>query len=46
MKPKLSEYVKVVDASEILGVSQGTARMWAEAEKVQCTAIQSMTTSV
>jgi len=28
---KLSEYVKVAEAAEILGVSQGTVRSWAEA---------------
>jgi excisionase family DNA binding protein len=27
--PKLSEYVKVAEAAEILGVSQGTVRTWA-----------------
>jgi len=34
MKKKLSEYVKVAEASEILGVSQGTIRTWAEAGKL------------
>lgn len=32
---KLSEYVKVAEAAEILGVSQGTLRTWAEAGKVR-----------
>jgi excisionase family DNA binding protein len=27
---KLNEYVKVAEAAEILGVSQGTVRAWAE----------------
>jgi len=31
---KLSEYVKVAEAAEILGVSQGTVRTWAEAGKI------------
>ena len=34
MKTKLSEYVKVAKAAEILGVSQGTVRAWAEAGKI------------
>ncbi|MEZ6081641.1 MAG: helix-turn-helix domain-containing protein [Pirellulaceae bacterium] len=34
MKAKLSEYVKVAEAAEILGVSQGTVRTWAEAGKL------------
>jgi len=34
MKTKLSEYVKVAEAAEILGVSQGTLRNWAEAGKI------------
>jgi excisionase family DNA binding protein len=34
MKIKLSEYVKVAEAAEILGVSQGTVRTWAEAGKI------------
>jgi excisionase family DNA binding protein len=34
MKTKLSEYVKVAEAAEILGVSQGTVRAWAEAGKL------------
>jgi len=34
MKTKLSEYVKVAEAAEILGVSQGTVRVWAEAGKI------------
>lgn len=33
-KAKLSEYVKVAEAAEILGVSQGTVRTWAEAGKI------------
>jgi DNA-binding transcriptional MerR regulator len=33
-KPKLSEYVKVAEVAEILGVSQGTVRAWAEAGKI------------
>jgi excisionase family DNA binding protein len=31
---KLSEYVKVAEAAEILGVSQGTLRTWAENGKI------------
>lgn len=31
---KLTEYVMVAEAVEILGVSQGTVRTWAEAGKV------------
>lgn len=31
---KLNEYVKVAEAAEILGVSQGTVRTWAEAGKI------------
>jgi len=31
---KLSEYVKVAEAAQILGVSQGTIRAWAEAGKI------------
>ena len=31
---KLSEYVKVAEAAEILGVSQGTLRTWAEDGKI------------
>jgi len=31
---KLSEYVKVAEAAEILGVSQGTVRAWAEGGKI------------
>jgi len=31
---KLNEYVKVAEAAEILGVSQGTVRAWAEAGKI------------
>ena len=34
MKTKLSEYVKVADAAEILGVSQGTVRTWAARGKI------------
>jgi len=34
MKKKLSEYVKVAEAAEILGVSQGTVRTWAESGKI------------
>ena len=34
MKTRLSEYVKVAEAAEILGVSQGTVRAWAEASKI------------
>ena len=34
MKTKLSEYVKVAEAAEILGVSQGTLRNWSEAGKI------------
>ena len=34
MKIKLSEYVKVAEAAEILGVSQGTIRTWAESGKI------------
>jgi excisionase family DNA binding protein len=32
---KLSEYVKVAEAAEILGVSQGTVRTWAEDGKIR-----------
>jgi excisionase family DNA binding protein len=31
---KLNEYVKVAEAAEILGVSQGTVRTWAELGKL------------
>jgi len=31
---KLSDYVKVAEAAEILGVSQGTVRAWAESGKL------------
>jgi excisionase family DNA binding protein len=31
---KLSDYVKVAEASELLGVSQNTLRAWAEAGKI------------
>jgi excisionase family DNA binding protein len=34
MKTKLSEHVKVAEASEILNVSQGTIRTWAESGKI------------
>jgi hypothetical protein len=34
MKTKLSEYVKVAGAAEILGLSQGTVRARAEAGKI------------
>ena len=34
---KLKEYVKVAEAAEILGVSQGTVRTWAEAGKIAST---------
>ena len=34
MKTKLSEYVKVAEAAEILGVSQGTVRAWASGGKI------------
>jgi len=34
MKTKLSEYVKVAEAAEILGVSQGTVRTWAADGKI------------
>ncbi len=44
MQTKLSEYVKVAEAAEILGVSQGTIRAWAESEKSQCTRIRPMDT--
>jgi excisionase family DNA binding protein len=33
-KAKVSEYVKVAEAARILGVSQGTVRVWAEAGKI------------
>ena len=32
--PKLSEYVKVAEAAEILGVSLGTVRTWAANGKI------------
>lgn len=32
--PKLIEYVKVAEAAEILGASQGTIRTWAETGKI------------
>lgn len=32
--PKLSEYVKVAEAAEILGVSPGTIRTWAADGKI------------
>lgn len=31
---RLNEYVKVAEAAEILGVSQGTVRAWGEAGKI------------
>ena len=31
---KLSDYVKIAEAAEILGVSQGTVRAWARAGKI------------
>lgn len=31
---KLSEYVKVAEAAEILGVSQNTVRSWSESGKL------------
>lgn len=31
---RLNEFVKVAEAAEILGVSQGTVRTWAEAGKI------------
>jgi excisionase family DNA binding protein len=34
VKTKIREYVKVAEASEILGVSQGTVRAWAESGKI------------
>ena len=34
VKAKVKEYVKVAKAAEILGVSQGTVRAWAEAGKI------------
>jgi excisionase family DNA binding protein len=34
MKTRLNEYVKVAEAAEILGVSQGTVRAWAEGGKI------------
>jgi excisionase family DNA binding protein len=33
-KAKVSEYVKVAEAARILGVSQGTVRIWAETGKI------------
>lgn len=33
-KARLSEYVMVAEAAEILGVSQGTVRTWAAAGKI------------
>jgi len=33
-KAKVSEYVMVAEAAEILGVSQGTVRSWAAAGKI------------
>lgn len=34
MKTKLNEPLKVAEAAEILGASQGTLRNWAEAGKI------------
>ena len=34
MDNRLCEYVKIAEAAEILGVSQGTLRTWAEAGKI------------
>ena len=34
METKLSEYVKVAKAAEILGALQGTVRAWIEAGKI------------
>ena len=34
MNPKLNQYVMVAEAAELLGVSQGTVRSWAEAGKI------------
>jgi excisionase family DNA binding protein len=31
---KLSQYVKVAEAAQILGISQNTLRSWAEAGKI------------
>lgn len=31
---KLSDYAKIAEAADILGVSQGTVRAWAEARKI------------
>ncbi|MCC6494303.1 MAG: helix-turn-helix domain-containing protein [Pirellulales bacterium] len=31
---RLNEFVKVAEAAEILGVSQGTVRAWSEAGKI------------
>ncbi len=39
MKTKLSEYVKVAEAAEILGVSQGTVRTWQKRARSLCTRI-------
>jgi excisionase family DNA binding protein len=32
---RLNEFVKVAEAAEILGVSQGTVRAWTEASKLR-----------
>lgn len=32
---KLNDYLKVAEAAEILGVSQGTVRTWAEGGKIR-----------
>jgi predicted site-specific integrase-resolvase len=42
--PKLSEYVKVAEAADILGVSPGTLRNWAEAGKISMTLRQTRLT--
>jgi excisionase family DNA binding protein len=34
VEAKVSDYVKVAEAAQILGVSQGTVRAWAEAGKI------------
>lgn len=34
-KLKLNEYVKIAEAARILGVSQSTVRVWAEAGKIR-----------
>jgi excisionase family DNA binding protein len=32
--PKINEYLKIAEAARVLGVSQNTLRLWAEAGKV------------